>query len=51
MKYLVTIDYVVEVDADNETEARVQAGMAMDLSSANFEVEELTDSIMKYSPM
>ena len=43
MKYLVTIDYVIEVEADNENEAEIQAGMAMDLGSANFEVEELTE--------
>ena len=41
MKYLVTISQTIEVEADDLDQAEVQAGMAMDLGSAEFETEEL----------
>lgn len=39
MKYLVTISQTIEVEADNLYEAEVQAAMALDLGSAEFETE------------
>ncbi len=41
MKYVVTINYEIEVEADDKSEAQMQAGMAMDLSDAKFEIEEV----------
>ena len=44
MKYLVTITYAIEIEADDKNEAQMQAGMAMDLSDAKFEIEKLNEA-------
>ena len=47
MKYLVTISQTIEVEADNLNEAEVQAGITMDLGSADFETEEVPNDTIR----
>ena len=44
-KYLVRIDAVIEVEAEDETEAEITAAQCFDFGSAYFDVEEIDDGV------
>ena len=42
-RYLVTVSATIEVEADDETEAKITAAECFDFGSADFDVEETDD--------